>query len=184
MSSATPEHQRLFFALWPDVALQESIHAGARKLIGKSAKCVPAHNLHITLAFLGASSPEQRFCYEQAAAGIQAQAFPLPLECIGHWPKPRILWLGPEQQPESLLSLVRVLNGALVQCGFTPETRPFHAHMTLARKVNRPLPVRRIDPFIWPVRHFVLAESVTDTAGARYHVLSSWPLIDGLSASG
>lgn len=177
MSSATPDHLRLFFALWPDEALQECIHTRARQLIGKRAKCVPAHNLHITLAFLGASSPEQRACYEQAAAGIQAQAFALSLERIGHWPAPRIVWLGPTQQPEPLLHLVDTLTTALARCGVTPEPRPFQAHMTLARKVDRPLPVQDIAPIAWPVRHFVLAASVTEPTGARYQVITRWPLV-------
>lgn len=177
MSSATPEQQRLFFALWPDDALQARIHTSTRQLIEKPAKCVPAHNLHITLAFLGATAPEQRVCYEQAAAGIRAQAFTLTLERIGHWPAPRILWLGPAQQPEPLLRLVRRLNSALVQCGLTPEPRPFQAHMTLARKVDRPLPVQGIEPIVWSVRQFVLAESITEPAGARYQVLTNWALV-------
>ncbi len=181
--SATPDRQRLFFALWPEVSLQESIDTKARELIGKAAKCVPAHNLHITLAFLGAASPEQRVCYEQAAAGIQAPAFPLTLEYIGHWPAPRILWLGPTLQPEPLLNLVRGLNSALARCGFAPEARPFQAHMTLARKVDRPLSVQRIDPIVWPVRQFVLAESVAEPTGARYLVLTRWPLQDARPAS-
>ncbi len=183
MSLATPDSQRLFFALWPDVSLQATIDSRVRQLIGKSANCVPAHNLHITLAFLGATAPEQRVCYEQAAAGIQAPAFPLTLECIGHWPAPRILWLGPTLQPEPLLNLVRGLNSAVAHCGFTPEARPFQAHMTLARKVDRYLSVQRIDPIVWPVRQFVLAESVTEPAGTRYQVLSRWPLQDARPAS-
>ena len=176
MSSATPEYRRLFFALWPDVALQENIHIRARQLFGAAIKCVSAHNLHITLAFLGASSPEQRVCYEQAAAGIQIRAFALTLENIGYWRAQRIVWLGPAQQSEPLLDLVRSLNSTLTGCGFTPDTRPFQAHMTLARKVDRPLPVARIDPVNWPVRSFVLAESVSEPTGMRYQVLNRWPL--------
>ncbi len=171
-----PERQRLFFALWPEDALQESIHTSARQLIAKPGKCVPAHNLHLTLAFLGASSSEQRGCYEQVAAGIQAPAFALTLDIIGHWRVPRILWLGPSLSPDPLLVLVRSLNEALARCGFVPDARPFQAHMTLARKVMQPPPVTRIDPVDWPVRSFVLAESVAEPAGVRYQVLCRWPL--------
>lgn len=148
----------------------------AHKLIGKRAKRVSAHNLHITLAFLGPVSQEQRDCYVQVAADIKAQRFTLSLEHIGHWSQPRILWLGPSHQPEALLTLVQNLNVALTNCGFTPELRPYHAHMTLARKVDRPLPVQHIEPVEWAVDGFTLVESVTALEGAHYRVLSSWPL--------
>ncbi len=176
MSSTTPDRQRLFFALWPDAALQETIDNRAHKLIGKRAKRVSAHNLHITLAFLGPVLRGQRNCYEQAAIGIQAQTFSLSLQRIGHWPLPRILWLGPSQQPEALLTLVQNLNAALLTCGFSPETRPYQAHMTLARKVDWPLPVRDIEPIDWEVDSFVLVESVTAPAGPCYQVLERWSL--------
>jgi RNA 2',3'-cyclic 3'-phosphodiesterase len=176
VSSTTPDSQRLFFALWPDAVLQEAIDSHAHKLIGKHAKRVPAHNLHITLAFLGPVPRGLRACYEQAAAGIQAQAFTLNLQCIGHWPKPRILWLGPPQQPEAMLTLVQNLNAALSTCGYSPETRPYQAHMTLARKVDRPLPVRDIEPIDWAVDSFALVESVTAPEGPRYQVLARWSL--------
>jgi len=156
--------------------LQEDIDRRAHKLIGKRAKRVPAHNLHITLAFLGSVPREQRECYEQAAAGIQIQSFTLSLEHIGHWPLPRILWLGASQQPEALLMLVHNLSAALSACGFTPEIRPYHAHLTLARKVDRPLPVRSIKPIDWEVDSFALIESVTAPEGPRYQVLERWPL--------
>ena len=176
MSSTTPDTQRLFFALWPDAALQETIDSRAHKLIGKRAKRVSSHNLHITLAFLGPVPRGQRDCYEQAAAGIEAQAFTLSLQRIGHWPKPRILWLGPSQQPEELLALVQNLNVALSTCGFAPETRPYQAHMTLARKVDRPLPLLDIEPIDWQVDSFALVKSVTAPDGACYQVLEHWSL--------
>lgn len=176
MSSTTPDSQRLFFALWPDAALQEDIDRRVHKLIGKRAKRVLPHNLHITLAFLGAVSHEQHACYEQVAAGIQAQTFTLSLEHIGHWPRPRILWLGPAQQPEALLTLVHNLNAALSMCGFASEVRPYHAHMTLARKVDRPLSVQSIEPIDWEVDSFALIESVTAPEGPCYQVLERWPL--------
>jgi RNA 2',3'-cyclic 3'-phosphodiesterase len=176
VSSTTPDSQRLFFALWPDAALQETIDSRAHKLIGKRAKRVPAHNLHITLAFLGPVPRGHRDCYERAAAGIQSQAFTLSLQNIGHWPKPRILWLGPSQQPDLLLTLVHNLNTALSPCGYAPETRPYHAHMTLARKVDRPLSVREIEPIHWEVDSFALIESVTAQEGPSYQVLERWSL--------
>jgi len=156
--------------------VQEAIDSRAHKLIGKRAKRVPARNLHITLAFLGSVTREQRVCYEQAVAGIQVQTFTLSLEGIGHWPRPRILWLAPSQQPEALLTLVHKLNAALCTCGFTPEVRPYQAHMTLARKVDRPLPVQAIEPIDWEVDSLALIESVTAPEGPCYQVLERWSL--------
>ena len=176
MSSPTPEVQRLFFALWPDAALQSCIHTALEPIVGAHVQPTPVADLHITLVFLGSTPQAQRHCYEQVAASMSVAPFELSLQHIGHWPKPRILWLGPDTQPDALLALVQSLNNGLQACGYTPETRPYQAHMTLARKVSRSLSQARIEPIRWHVDHFALVASRTESTGVRYRVLETWPL--------
>lgn len=170
------EAERLFFALWPDEAVRTQLGHLARKLVHKDGRPVAAENLHITLVFLGSVTAERRACVEAVAGGIRGSGFRLTLNRVGHWPKPRVLWAGPGDMPAELLALVRDLSEGLNACGFTPEARPYQAHLTLARKVSRARPGLMMDPVAWDIDRFCLVRSLTLPEGAHYEVLASWPL--------
>jgi RNA 2',3'-cyclic 3'-phosphodiesterase len=178
-STATDPRQRLFFALWPDAAARQALVKSSRELLGRRVKQVPAENLHITLAFAGSVTAPVRDCLEAAAGEIHAVPFELTLDHAGHWPRPRILWLGPTHTPVGLWSLVEVLNRAFESCGLQREPRPFQAHVTLARKVGRAPPLAVPVPVTWSISDFSLVESVTDSGGASYQRLVTWKLDGG-----
>lgn len=179
VSPSIPKQQarRLFFALWPEPEVGRQLYEFTGKILreGDGRRVVP-ENIHLTLAFLGSVDAAFRECAEQAAAMVHATAFALPLEQVGCWPRSGILWTGPVRTPESLLQLVQTLNAALTPCGYEPETRPYAAHLTLARKVRRCHHRHPIEPLAWEVRQFCLVESHTHSDGARYEILRSWPL--------
>jgi len=180
MNSDTAEpKQRLFFALWPDEAVRSALAGSARALLGKRIRMVPEANLHITLAFVGPASAAVRDCLVAAAAGIRGAPFELTLDRVGHWPRPRILWLGPTHTPPALWSLVEGVNRAFDACGLARERRPWQAHMTLARKISRPPAVAEVAPIVWSIGDFCLVESVSDAQGASYRRLVTWKLADG-----
>ena len=146
------EPRRLFIALWLDAGLQGKLHALGGELLGNcSMRCstsaipgvvtgsrgrrIPQENLHITLAFLGSVDVEHQACLERVASTIQTPAFTLTLDQAGFWPRKGILWAG-GTPPDGLRALVRVLHQGLAGCGFEPDTRPFQAHVTLARDVR------------------------------------------------
>lgn len=177
MCPQPPEpRQRLFFALWPDAAVRAALAGSSRELLGKRVKRVPETNLHITLAFAGPVTGTVRQCLEQQAAGIRGAPFELAIERVGHWPRPRILWAGPVQTPPELWSLVSDLNRAFEACGLARETRPWQAHVTLARKISRAPATTAIEPVHWSISDFCLVESVSGPQGASYRVLASWKL--------
>lgn len=177
MSPDRPEpRQRLFFALWPDAAVRAALAQSSRELLGRRVKRVPEANLHITLAFAGPVTAAVRQCLEQQAAGIRGTPFELTLERVGHWPRPRILWAGPVHTPPELWSLVGGLNSAFEACGLARETRPYQAHVTLARKISRAPTATSIEPIRWSISDFCLVESVAGPQGASYRVLTSWTL--------
>jgi len=64
----------------------------------------------------------------------------------------------------------------LAGCGFTPESRPFRAHVTLTRKGRSHPPQDLPAPIAWPVREFVLVSSLSVPEPPRYKVLQRWPL--------
>lgn len=175
-----PARQRLFFALWPDADVRAALAAVARGCgHGRERILVPA-NLHLTLAFVGNVTADQRACMEAAAATVNGRSFAVTLDQLGFWPRPRVLWAGVEAVPAALEELVADLNSALAICGYQPETRPFRAHVTLARKVSRPPRQIAIAPIRWTVRDFCLAQSVSGERGSEYRVLGRWPLRTGM----
>ncbi len=167
---------RLFFALWPDDATREAVRHATRTIVRHcGGKPVPPENYHATLAFLG-TVPEERFGAIVAAAGrLAVEPLTLTLERLGWFAAAQVLWLGPLETPEALRRLNREIWTAVAQAGITPDPKPFHVHLTLARKVRlQPeLPPRR--PIAWPVAGFSLVESDTDPTGARYREVAKFP---------
>ena len=176
MSSPEADRERLFFALWPDPPVRERLETLAREVVGRNGRRTAAEKLHLTLAFLGARTAGERDCMAAAAAQVGAAPFTLRLDRVGHWRRPRILWAGASVTPAGLMELVSGLNAHLVPCGYQPESRPFQAHLTLARKATRPVPLAPVEPIEWPVHSFCLVRSVTASTGSRYEILHTWRL--------
>jgi 2'-5' RNA ligase len=174
--SNLPETQRLFFALWPEGGVRMQLAHLARQVVGKQHKLVRSENLHLTLTFMGNMTAQQRACAEIIADNIIGKAFKLPLERIGHWSRSQVVWFAPQGIPEPLINLVRQLNQGLVTCGYQIETRPYQAHITLARKVVERFPTNQVAPLVWEVECFYLVQSVTCPEGVQYHLLRTWPL--------
>lgn len=101
-------------------------------------KWVHPQDYHITLAFLGAATEEQR---SELTAILNEDTYDIDsftlninkLGVFGSQDSPRIFWLGVEENS----TLHRLRENVYEKCkkaGFTLETRPFHPHITLARK--------------------------------------------------
>ncbi len=150
--------ERLFFALWPGGA-ERSALAGLQGSLGlRGTRPTHPADLHLTLVFLGDLPPERRSCCEAAADLVRAAPFSVELDRVGLWPRPRILWCGPALTPAALLTLADGLAEALVPCGVPRETRPYAAHMTLARQARADA-LGDAAPnwsLTWPVTGFVL----------------------------
>lgn len=173
-ATAAPR-QRLFLALWPDEGVRNRLQALGEQQID-SGRRTSVKNLHATLAFLGAVDASARACVEQVAGGIDGQAFSVTLDGLEHRPRQAIVWAAASRVPTALTRLVEQLRAGLIRCGFEPERRPYHLHVTIARKVRRAHRASPIEPIVWHVGDFVLVESHTHASGANYQVLRSWPL--------
>lgn len=171
--------ERLFFALWPTENVLLNMTQFSKMVIqtqGIAGKLILPINWHITLAFLGNIDVATKPCLEQAAATIKSQPFTLSLDQLGYWPKTQILWLGTSQTPATLTQLVTQLTAALSSCGYQPDNRPFRAHITLMRKVNRIKNLPSITPITWLVADFCLVRSRLNASGAHYEVIARWAL--------
>lgn len=172
---------RLFFALWPEAAIAETIIRTTKALLKDTGGKHPVASgqLHITLAFLGHVDAAQHECLLLAASNVHVDSFELVPDTLGYFPRPQVIWLAPRATPPALNALVTQLLTGLSQCEVRLESRPFVPHMTLQRKARHAATAPHIEPVSWPVREFALAQSVTYPEGAQYRILKKWPLRAG-----
>jgi 2'-5' RNA ligase len=175
-ATAPAPTRRLFFALWPDDATRDALSQATRRLARHcGGKPVPAGNLHITLAFLG-HLPEERFeDVRRAGVGLVAERLTLRLDRFGYFAAPQVLWFGAAEVPVGLTALADALRRRLAAGELPSDPRPFHAHLTIARKVRAPPELPRPRPVEWLLTGFALVESQTLPEGARYRVVAEYP---------
>ncbi|MDB5811005.1 MAG: 2-5 ligase [Betaproteobacteria bacterium] len=168
---------RLFFALWPDESVRDSLYAVARAAHQSSGgRLMRRDNLHQTLVFIGNVAAERRTEIETAATAIDAKSFKLDFGTTGYWKHNRIIWAAPLATPDALTNLVAALEAGLAQAGIDFDSRPYSPHVTLVRdaRVRGSLPAMQ---FNWPLHDFVLVESGHDSGGVAYRVVARWPLV-------
>jgi len=179
-----PDVQRLFLAIWPNEAARAALADVQKRFPSGTGRAVNSDNLHITLVFLGATHEEQRQCVEQVMARVNSPEFSFTLDQLGYWRKPQVLWAGSSVTSSPLLMLAESVRDAAAQCGFRIEELPFQAHLTLFRKVRKPLRnAPAMMPIPWAVNSFTLVESITAESGVFYKVLRTWPLAPGAADS-
>lgn len=176
--ASRPERlHRLFFALWPGDRLRSllapRIHALQPDGVGRPQR---PDQWHVTLEFLGSVPGSRVAAAREAAAQVRAEPCEVVFDAVEFWRRPEVLTLVARELPPALDNLVAQLRAALAAQGFEPESRPFRAHLTLARKVTHPVAPVTFEPLHWPVAGFALVESITDRAGSVYTPLASWNL--------
>jgi 2'-5' RNA ligase len=174
--------RRLFFALWPDETTRAQLSAACTDVAAASGgrPVEPAH-YHLTLAFLGSVPGEAVPEIRRLAARVEPAGTAVCLDRFGYFARAGVLWLGASSTPPALGRLAEQIRQRMQVLGLPADEKPFRPHVTIARKVPDPPrnPVSRTGgaglPVVWPIREFVLVDSVTDPAGARYEVLERFP---------
>lgn len=137
---------RAFVALELEAGLRaalEALQAALRPRV-PGARWVRPEGIHLTLRFLGDTSPDRigtlRHSLATAASACPpSEARVATLDTFpGRGRPPRVLWVGIEVPP-AVLALQAACEQAAVDAGFPPEERPFHGHLTLARFRERVL---------------------------------------------
>lgn len=179
---------RLFIAIKLPPTLQNDVarlvlplHEQINK---RTVKWVPVENLHLTLRFLGdvpkPQIPELKAAMQHAIA--THVAFSLSFTRLGFFAskrKPRVLWLGLQDQQAKLVSVQRSVQQCLSATGYEAEKRCFKAHLTLARFKDAPEidldeAIASIDASVlspWPCDHIALMQSDLTPNGAVYTTL-------------
>lgn len=141
---------------------------------------------HITLQFLGNTTDDRRTCLTARLRDLRHAPIPIELEDLGFFDGAGVFFAGVTLLP-GLVSLQQTVAAATLLCGFAPETRPYHPHITLARTRNKTgaralrtlkAHLRRQPTFTRFTAHeFLLYESLPTPFGSRYEVRDRFPLI-------
>ena len=170
---------RVFFALWPDESARAKLAALARRLADEGGgRPVPAANIDLTLAFLGDVADDRLEVAKGVASGMRGPAFELALDRLGSFRRAGVGWAGPSCPPGALGQVQSSLERALRSAGFVLEERAFAPHLTLARKLVRPVAEKAIDPVAWDVEGFVLVESAREKGA--YAQVAGWEFGKGI----
>ena len=180
-----PGTLRLFFALAPAATQSAALAEQAAPLISLlGAQRVPPENFHATLCFIGAVAPERLTPLREIVAGIRGKRATLRFEALEHWAKPGVMCatVPDNSQSEAARALAQQLAASLMAANFSPDVKPFRAHLTLARKVQRAqavacgFPRPLTPPFVVDCERFVLMQSRRGESVSIYSVVESWPL--------
>jgi 2'-5' RNA ligase len=170
---------RLFIGIPLAAAVVEELAAVADRLKSPSDGLrwsAPAR-WHITLQFLGKTSTEQYACLVPALRQVRFSMFAIQLEKPGFFDRAGIFFAGVGLSP-SLVRLQELVVRGTRPCGFVPEDRPYHPHITLARAKGGRSALTALKPRIGDVtpfsafaaQEFLLYESFPGRGGSRYEV--------------
>jgi 2'-5' RNA ligase len=186
-----PENAAAAVAGIVDEVREQALPQGMRDV-----RWVRLDGLHLTLRFLGPTTPEriEPTVLAVRAAGAESAPLRLTIAGSGTFPpgsRPRTLWLGLGEGLESLTMLAGATDRALRAAGWALADRTLRPHLTLARSDGLPagplvaarLAVAMADRIIVAeIDHVGLFESVTGGGPARYVPIDEAPL--GAASSG
>ena len=187
---------RLFVALVPSEASREALAREGERLarLDRVVRAVREENLHVTIAFLGATPSSEVGAIEGALRAVAARNAPVSARWsrLGAFPsadRPRVVWAGvaAEEGGDAMSALADDMASALEAVGHRVDARErFHAHVTLARVDGRPrddglrnsLTRGTLQGTYFPevLSDLLLMVSENDGRGTRYRPLAVFPM--------
>ncbi len=157
------------------------------------ARWARIEGLHVTLKFIGETSPEKAPAIKVALGSLPSRsAFTMTFRGLGFFPnerRPRVLWAGVAAGPE-LAALAAGVETALATLGLPREERAFSPHLTLAR-FDSPgrldalhAAIEKAGPLEFgaaTAQEFHLYQSVLKPGGAEYTRLATFPFAGSTS---
>jgi 2'-5' RNA ligase len=113
--------------------------AAAQKLLvqtGADLKLVEPQNIHITVRFLGNTTPAMVEKIYDAMQQVQFAPFNVQINGLGAFPDlryPRVIWAGITEGADQLKNVFSQLEPRLRGLGFAPDSKGFSPHLTIAR---------------------------------------------------
>ncbi len=167
---------RLFFALTFDDATKHDVITcqNAIRAHGVEGRITPKQNLHITLAFVGECTENQKQTLIEILHQLNPSCITLHTDRLGSFrqKRSRLIWLGIANN-RALIRLQKELTIELIEQGFSTESRPYKPHITLLRHVsgNPQLKNIHVKPKQLDVYSIALMESVYRESKLIYQVL-------------
>ena len=145
------------------------------------ARWIPEGDLHLTLAFMGATRVDRLSAVEAALGHVADATAPFDIAirgagAFGGRGRPRVAWLGIGDGRKAVDDLAAAVGRALAMEPGAPP-RP---HLTVARRAPADLAAALSERFAdgrpaWTVDELVLYRSHLGPPRSRYEVLSRWP---------
>ncbi|MCY7580077.1 RNA 2',3'-cyclic phosphodiesterase [Bacillus altitudinis] len=179
------ESRHYFIGIPIPEQLAHQIKADIDKRSGLSfQKWTAPIDYHVTLVFLGEIQEDRLNKISELLAQLshEVSAFPLKLNEVGVFgqkERPRVFFAKPSES-KPLMDLREKVKAAVLTAGHPVEKRPFHPHMTIARKWNREQPYieqapLRKEPYSMEVSSIALFE-IRLKETPRYHAIKQFTL--------
>jgi RNA 2',3'-cyclic 3'-phosphodiesterase len=174
---------RAFVAVTPPAPVLDAVAATVDGLDVAGARWTLRGQWHVTLQFLG-----NRADVDAVTAGLQDLQVPAAatqLVALGAFPnarRARVLWIGIDALSDVFDALADEVGARLEPLGHERDSRPYHAHLTLARFKTpadmRPVVESGKDPIgpVWLVDAATVYESRPQPGGAAYVARATLPL--------
>jgi 2'-5' RNA ligase len=176
---------RLFIGipLAPEVTQQIVMYTERLKRAVGDLRWSTPDSWHITLQFLGKTTPAQYECITTSLRAIRAKQLGIHLAGTGFFDRVGVFYVDVPPTPQ-LAALQKQVILATQPCGFEQEDRPYHPHITLARNKAHAQGLRQLKPHLgaapqfksFTAYEFLLYESHLDPRGSRYEVRERFPL--------
>lgn len=179
----TSNSMRLFVGLPLSPGAQRSLLELSRQLREQApeARWVAGDSMHVTLFFLGSTSPEQLSEVVSSLQAIRSAPLDLTINGTGGFERAGIFFAAVQPIPE-LIRLAAEVKRHMIRCGFPDQESYYKPHITLARlrrglrpllaasKKNRPLHIS------FPADRFLLYRSHLGNNGSHYEKMEEFPL--------
>ncbi|WP_051709977.1 RNA 2',3'-cyclic phosphodiesterase [Andreprevotia chitinilytica] len=162
---------RLFIGLEPPSEVRKALAVQTQwlhALLG--GKRMFDSNLHLTLAFLGETSPQAVQRLRKLLAAAPNTPFTLKIDLAGDFNRGGVVWLGCGDMPPALAALSDAIRQGLADNGITFDSKPLAPHITVLRK-SQSIRASLTQPIDWPVDKVVLYVSESTPAGVVYRPL-------------
>lgn len=178
---------RLFVAIPLSDEVVEKVSAFVSHLRGRNdgLRWTSSESWHVTLQFLGNVAPETLHCLTSALSQIHADPFEIQIDRVGIFDRSGVFFAGLAPN-RTLAGLHQQVVAATHPCGFEPDSRSYHPHITLARSKGKDaartlssLKTRNAQLPAIPASlssEFLLYESFLSPSGSRYEVRQRFPL--------
>jgi 2'-5' RNA ligase len=145
----------------------------------------PKENLHLTVRFIGSVERALVDAIAESLAQRTFAAFDMELgdiDTFGRGRVARVVWIGLRAGTEEATALAAQVEEECVRAGIPPESRPYQAHLTLARARSRDgarLPDLPAMPAVkaWRADELVLYSSRLARTGAVYEAIRTLRLV-------